>query len=71
MAANERLCDGFGREPHEANGLWDTGHGSYLCDECYEEQQISWPQPELRPVADDGPTPPLGDPGEAGRSDAA
>lgn len=69
-ASSEHLCAGYGRESHEAESR-NVGHGIYLCDDCYEERQIDYSVPGRWHRDDDGPTPPLGDPGVAGRTDAA
>jgi hypothetical protein len=75
VAADERPCDGpCGRQflnddlapaPDDPDRL--------LCAECSDTDPylLDLHSPDRWPAPDDEGTPPLGDPGEAGRSDAA
>jgi len=71
MAYGELLCDGECGLPHPVGDLHDVGPGVHLCDDCHELTQINYSVPERWPRDDDGPTPPLGDPGEAGHEGTA
>ncbi|GHH85568.1 hypothetical protein GCM10018793_54080 [Streptomyces sulfonofaciens] len=71
MAHGERACDADCGRTEALDDLHEAGPDVWLCDGCRNDRQYDELIPQRRPPADDRPTPPLGDPGEAGRSDAA
>jgi hypothetical protein len=74
MAARDRTCDGPCRRLLPFDDLTPTAGAidHYLCDECNDTSPavLDYHNPDRWPPEDDGPTLPLGDPGEAGRSAA-
>lgn len=68
----EQECAGCGdgtRCPKE--GVPAAGCPVYLCENCEEERVLRETELGRWPAEDDGPTPPVGDPGEAGHGTAA
>jgi DNA-directed RNA polymerase subunit RPC12/RpoP len=65
MTEWEYVCAGCGRR-RPAEELVEMAEGIYQCDDCFERLSLDHLIDERRPAADDGPTMPLGDPGEAG-----
>lgn len=67
---HEHVCADCGHHyPTETMTEVDEEH--HLCEACDERRLLDHLVPERRPSADEEPTRPTGDPGEAGRSDAA
>ncbi|KJK37263.1 hypothetical protein UK15_23070 [Streptomyces variegatus] len=67
-------CAGRGdgdRCPEGAVLTVDAGIPVYRCDDCRHHYELDATEPGRRTVEDDGPTRPLGDPGEAGHGSAA
>ncbi|MDN5381962.1 MULTISPECIES: hypothetical protein [Streptomyces] len=62
---------GDGRCPYGRSGAPEPGVPVYRCADCRERWELDELVPERRTEEDDGPTPPWGDPGEAGRGAAA
>ncbi|MEW2546907.1 hypothetical protein AB0910_14195 [Streptomyces sp. NPDC047002] len=66
MSEWERACAGCGRR-FAAEELAEMDDDTYQCERCLEQLALDHLVPERAPERDDGPTRPLGDPGESGR----
>ena len=71
----ERVCDGCDRlftSTEAIDELVEIDTDFRLCEDCQDSSAtvLDTLVPERRPETNDSATPPLGDPGEAGRSDA-
>lgn len=67
-----RECVGRGDRTQCRNkGETEIAPGYWACDQCLEHVELDHLVQERRVGEDDGPTPPLGDPGEAGHGAAA
>lgn len=72
MGDGEEACAGRGDGTDCPNGeVLDVAVEGPRCEECRHYWELDGTEPARRTVEDDGPTRPVGSPGEAGHGDAA
>ncbi|MGW6545248.1 hypothetical protein ACWGBH_20675 [Streptomyces massasporeus] len=72
MGVGWEACEGRGDGTDCPNGeVLDVGAAGPRCEECRHHWELDATEPERRVVEDEGPTRPLGAPGEAGHDSAA
>lgn len=72
MGVSGEACEGRGDGTDCPNGeVLDVAADGPRCEECRHHWELDGTEPERRVVEDEGPTRPLGAPGEAGHGSAA